>query len=350
MALDTVIKQGRFTADGNAKTLDLRCDWDWIKVINETVSYAAGGGDSAEFFFQRGMTDGRGLRYDKEATIGALVPTQIAANSGFFYIDSSVDAPSSRAALTGLTAANPPVVTSAGHGLSVGDIVRFDTLDNQPQIAGMDFSVTAAGATFTVGNINLVNSTASTSGFWRKIPFDPIYYPRRRFITYISSEVNPKVYLSVTHGYTVGQQVRLVFSGGSSVWGDYAQLDGVQATVLAINQTRAGNEPNNGGIANNIQLDIDTSSYTAWNAVFGAASNEAYPGSGAVPFSNAQIVPIGEDTAYALSQNVDILQDATRNTAILGVTLEAGANSPAGSANDVIYWMAGKSFSDSDEV
>ncbi len=350
MALDSVILQGRFTADGNAKTLSLRSDWDWIRVINETVSYAAGAGDSAQFFFQRGMTDGRGLRYDKEATIGALVPAQLAANSGFSYVDSSVIVPSARAALTGLTAANPPVVTSAGHGLSVGDIVRFDTLNNQPQIAGMDFSVTASAATFTIGNINLTNSTASTSGFWRKIPYDAMFYPRRRFITYISSASQCKVYMSVTHGYTVGQKVRLQLPGGSSVWGDYAQLDGVSATIQSINATRAGNEPNNAGTANNIVLDVDTSAYTAWESTFGAASNEAYPGSGAVPFSNAQVVPFGEDSAYALSQNVDFLEDATLNQAILGVRLAAGANSPAGVANDVIYWMAGKSFSDLDEV
>jgi hypothetical protein len=350
MALDTVILQGRFTADGDNKTIALRSDWDWMRVYNETVMYAAGNDDGAEFYFQRGMTDGRGVVYAKEATIGALVPDEIAANSGFFYVDSSIFTQTARAALTAMTAANPAVVTSAGHGLSVGDIVRFDNMDNQPQIAGMDFTVTASGATFTIGNINLVNSTASTAGFWRRISFDPIFYPRRRFVTYVSSEVQCKVYLSVTHGYTVGQKIRLQFPGGSTVWGDYAVLDGRSATILSINATRAGNEPNNGGVANNIVLDVDTSTFTAWNASFGAALNQAYPAAADVPFSNAQVVPFGEDTAYALSQNVDILQDATRNTAILGVTLQAGALSPAGVDGDVIYWIAGKSFSDEDEV
>lgn len=350
MALDTVILQGRFTSDGTAKIIELRSGWDWIKVINETVDYASGNDDGAEFYFQQGMTDGRGLVYVKEATIGALVPQQIAANAGFFYIDSSLSAPTARAALTGLTAANPPVVTSAGHGLSVGDIVRFDNLNNQPQISGIDFTVTAVGATFTVGNINLVNSTASTTGFWRRIPFDPMFYPRNRAITYVSSEANCKVYMSVTHGYTVGQEIRLRFPGGESVWGDYAALHERQATILEINATRAGNEPNNGGTANNIVLDVDTSAFTAWNASFGAALNQAYPASTAVPFSPAQVVPVGEDTAFALVQNQNILDDATRNTAIIGVQLQAGALSPAGQTGDTIYWIAGKSFSDNDEV
>lgn len=350
MALDTVILQGRFTADGNAKTIELRSDWDWMKVYNETVMYAAGNDIGAEFYFQRGMDDGRGVLYTKEASIGALVPSQLGVNSGFFYVDSSLQSTTARAALTAITAANPPVVTSAGHGLSVGDIVRFDTLNNQPQIAGMDFTVTASSVTFTIGNINLVNSTASTTGFWRRINFDPMFYPRRRFITYVSSEFHPKVYMSVTHGFTVGQSIRLQFPGGAAVWGDYAQLHEVQATILAVNAARAGNEPNNGGVANNIVLDIDTSNFTAWNATFGAALNQAYPASSAVPFSNAQVVPIGEDTAFALTQDVNILDDATRNTAILGVTLAAGENSPAGQDGDVIYWVAGKSFSNNDEV
>ncbi len=239
---------------------------------------------------------------------------------------------------------------SAGHGLSVGDIVRFDTMDNQSQIGGMDFSVSAVGATFTIGNINLVNSTASTAGFWRRIPFDPIYYPRRRFITYISSQVQCHLYMSVLHGYTVGQEVRLQFPGGATVWGDYAALDGRSATIQAINVARAGNEPNNADADNNIVLDIDTSAFTAWNATFAVGLDEAYPAAAAVPFSNAQVVPFGEDTGFALAQNVALLQGATRNDAIIGVTLQAGAAGPAGVNNDVIYWVAGKSFSNLDDL
>lgn len=347
MALDTVIQQGRFTSAGAAVTLQIRSDLDWIRVYNETVTYAAGNGDGAEFYFQRGMTNGRGVLYTKEATIGALVPSQIAANAGFTLVDSSVDTISATGAITGLTAANPPVVTSASHGLSVGDIVRMVSLNNQPQINGMDFTVTASAATFTIGNINLANSTASTSGTWLKIPYQPMFYPRRRFITYVSQATNPqqaKIYMSVTHGLTVGQKVRLSFPGGSNLWENFAVLDGVQCTVVAINQARAGNEPNNAGTANNIVVDVDVSALGNWN-VFGAANNQAYPPSTAVPFTQAQVIPFGENTATALANSVDILQDATINTAYIGVTLGAGAAAPAGQADDVIYWVAGKSFS-----
>jgi hypothetical protein len=349
MSTNTLDLQGRFTSTGANVQLNLRSGWDWIKVFNETVLFAAGGGNGAEFYFQNGMPNGRGTVYTKEATIGALVPTQIAANSGFFYLDTSSSPIGASAALTGITAANPPVVTSNGHGLSVGNIVRFNTLNNQPQIGGMDFTITAENTnTFTVGNINLLNSTATTTGFWTLIAHDHVWYPASRTVTYIRSAAQAVIYLSVTHGYQVGQSVRLSFpsaSGGSSVWGVYAALDGVEVTITAVNVARAGSEPTNSGVANNIVVDYDTSAFAAWNTVFGSSNNQAYPASAKVPFTNAQVVPIGEDTAYALQQNVNILSGATVNTAIIGVTLQAGAGSPAGQNNDVIYWIAGTSFS-----
>lgn len=348
MAYDTILEQGRFVSTGANVTLNLRQGVDWVKVYNTTAAAQAAADLAYEFYWQRGMaTTGQlGLFWTKLGTVAndPVTVGQFAAGAGFILIDSSVIVPGVANALTAITAANPPVVTTAATLPGVGSIVRFESLDNQPQIAGLDFTVTAAGGgTFTTGNINLTNSTASTAGFWRLIPFDPIFYPRRRYITWVENAINPKVYMSVTHGFTVGQQVRLVFPGGSSIWENYAALDGVQATIIAVNVARAGNEPNNGGVANNIQLSIDTSAFGAWN-VFGAANNQAYPPSTAVPFSPAQIVPIGEDTAFALSAGVDILADATRNTAITGITLVGGAAGPAGAAADIIYWVAGKSF------
>lgn len=349
MSTNTLDLQGRFTSTGANVDLNLRSGWDWIKVFNQTVLFAAGGGNGAEFYFQNGMTNGRGIVYTKEATVGALVPSQIAANSGFFYLDTSLNPIGASAALTAITAANPPVITSNGHGLAVGNIVRFNTLNNQSQIGGIDFTITAANTnTFTIGNINLLNSTATTTGFWTLIAHDEVWYPSNRTITYVRSAAQAVIYLSVTHGYQVGQSVRLSFPsnvGGRSVWGPYAALDGVQVTITAVNVARAGSEPTNGGVANNIVVDYDTSAFPAWNTIFGPSSNQAFPASGNVPFTPAQIVPIGEDTAYALQQNVNILSDATVNTAIIGVTLQAGAGSPAGQAGDEIYWIAGTSFS-----
>jgi hypothetical protein len=113
-----------------------------------------------------------------------LVPSALATNTGFFYLDTSIQTYGIPTALTAMTAANPPVITSNGHGLSVGQVVKLSSMNNQPQAAGMDYTVTAVTTnTFTLGNISLVNSTASTAGFWTLINNDPIFYPRRRFIS-----------------------------------------------------------------------------------------------------------------------------------------------------------------------
>ena len=70
-----------------------------------------------------------------------------------------------------------------------------------------------------------------------------------------------------------------------------------------------------------------------------------FPLTSAPGFTPAQIVPIGANTAEGLALNANILADATINQGYLGILLQGGANSPAGVANDVIYWVAGKSFS-----
>lgn len=349
MAFDTILEQGRFTSTGAAVTLNLRQDVDWIKVYNETAAAQAAADLAYEFYWQRGMAAAggqQGLFWTKLGTVAndPVTVGQFAAGAGFTLINSSDTTPGASSALTAITAANPPVVTTAATLPAVGDIVRLSNLDNQPQIGGIDFSVTASGGgTFTIGNINLANSTASTAGNWRIIPFDPIYYPRRRTITWVENAVNPKVYLSVEHGLTVGQEIRLEFPGGADIWEDYAALDGVSATVIDVNVARAGNEPNNGGVANNVQLDIDTSAFQAWNS-FGAGNNQGYPPSTDVPFTPAQLVPYGQDTGQSLISGVNILGGATDNLAVLGIRLAGGAAGPAGANGDVISWVAGKSF------
>jgi len=348
---NTIIQQGNFTSAGTTKILTLRSDLDWMNVYNYTQIAASSASTGFQFYWQRGMAAGTGIEVQGNAASTATYMLTLAAG-GFTLIDSSsTTLPARRPAggVIAITNANPPVVTDAAHDLSVGEIVRFTSLDNQPQIGGLDFTVTAvaAGATFTVGNISLANSTATTSGYWRRVPFESLYYPRRRAITFISASATAgraKVYMSVTHTFVVGEEVRLSLPGGSAVWGNYAQLDGTACTVLSTGEARAGAEPNNGGTANNIVVDVDVSGLGAWN-VFGAGGNQCYPAAAAVPFTPAQVVPVGDDTVIALAGSYSGLEDATYNTGYIGMQLGAGADAPAGQANDVIYWVAGKSFS-----
>lgn len=371
----TILGQGTFTVPAAGvvvQNIAIPSGTDFMWVFNYTQAgiNGAGGTKGVKFYWQRGMAAGTGMVWYKTNAGGATEFVDTYVSNGFTLLDTSITTPGISNALTAITAANPPVVTTAATLPAVGSIVRIINPDNQPQIGGLDFTVTANGVgTFTIGNINLANSTASTAGFWRQIPFDPIFYPRKRFVTFVRAAAQAVIYMSVTHQFAVGQIVRLSFPGGSAVWGTYAALDGVQATITAVNVARAGNEPNNGGTANNIQVNVDTSAFGAWN-VFGAGGNQGYPAAALVPFTPAAVIPEGEDSAFSLTTglaqvplNFDgtavqgagtgLLSDATINLAFMGMTLGVGGNGtgtgaqilgPAGSAAaDVMYWVAGKS-------
>lgn len=332
MALDTVIQQGRFTSDGTAKTLQIRSDIDWMRVLNYTIADAdQTTAVGVEYYWQRGMPQGAGIEYKKSNAAAAANLTDVIATGGFTLLDSSVQTPGAlNNGSTGISAvsnATPPVVTvGSTAGMSAGDIVRVFNITNGQQVGGMDFTVgynTFSGTTFSLDYMTTLGGTVGAAGSFRVIPFDPIFYPRRRFITSVTTGSTTVVKMSVTHGYKVGQLVRFVVP---DVFG-MTQLNGLTGSITAINTTTTS--------GNTITVNIDSSSFTAF----------AYPASTLVPISFAEVIPVGEDTAAALAAGVDILTDATINTAFIGMKLAAGANSPAGANGNVIYWTAGKSFS-----
>lgn len=325
---NTIIMQGRFTSTGAAKTIQLRSDVDWMKVYNFTqMATQQATGRGVEFYWQRGMTVGTGIETKKTNSTDALNGVTL-ATGGFTLVDSSSQTPGTlNATITAISNANPPVVTNTGtNGLSAGDVVRIINTTGAQQLGGFDFTVgngTLSTTTFSLDYMSAI--VAGTTGSWRKINFDPIFYPRRRFITKITQAAQAVVSLSVTHGYTVGQAVRFVVPAAYGM----TEIDGLLGTITAVNTAVTA------GTGNTITVDIDSTAFTTF----------AWPLTGAVPFTAAEIVPVGENTAQALTSGVDILQDATINTGYIGIILAGGAQSPAGSAADVIYWVAGKSFS-----
>jgi hypothetical protein len=323
--------QGRFTSAGSAVTIQLPSGLDWMWVKNQTVSYAAGAGTGAEFYWQQGMTQGRGTIYTKTAVTNALAIAQIASNAGFYLVDSSVNLPGPSLTLSGITNGNPPVVNTANtSSLSNGDVVRIFSTVGALQLGGLDFTIGAlsAGVSFTLAYMSAIAGANPGAGTFRRIPYNPLFYPRNRYITKISQATQAIVTLSVTHGFTLGQAVRFVVPTVTAAAYGMTELDGLQGTIVAIGQADAD------AVTNTITVDIDTSGFTAF----------AFPLTTAPGFTPAQIVPIGENTAEALALGADILGDATVNTGYFGIQLTAGTGSPAGVANDVIYWVAGKSF------
>jgi len=323
---NTIIQQGRFTSTGASVTLDIRSDVDWMAVYN--VTQAAASQTTAvgvKYYWQRGFPAGAKWTTFKSNAVNAANLEAYATSSGFTLIDSSVQTPGVlNATITAISNASIPVVSNSGtNGLVAGDVVRLINVAGAQQLGGYDFTV--GYNTLTTGTFSLdymAQIVAGTTGSWRKINFDPIFYPRRRRITKITQATSAVVTMSVTHGYKVGQVVRMVVPAAFGM----VEMNGIQATITAVDTTTT--------TGNSITINVDSSAFTAFS----------FPLTAAVPFTVAEVVPMGEDTADALAQGVDILTDATLNTATLGMLLTGGASCPAGAASDVIYWVAGKSF------
>lgn len=326
MADNTIIQQGRFTSAGVAKTLQIRSDVDWMKIYNYTqMATQQGTGRGVEFYWQRGMSVDTGIEYKKTNSTDALNGVTL-ASGGFTLVDSSLSPNGAlNATVTAISNAAIPVVSNSGtNGLVAGDVVRIVNVAGAQQLGGFDFTVgynTLTTGTFSLDYMSQI--VAGTTGSWMKIKWDPLYYPRRRFITKITQVASAVVTMSVTHGYKVGQLVRFVVPAAYGM----VEMDGLQGTITAINTTTTS--------GNSITVNIDSTAFTTF----------AWPLTAVNPFTAAEVVPVGEDTAQALSSAVDILSDATINEGYLGMILAAGAQSPAGSTSDVIYWVAGKSFS-----
>ena len=330
MSDNTIIQQGFFTSTGSALNIPLRSGVDWMRVYNTTV--AAANQTTAigvEFYWQAGFPAGAQWEYLKSNATNAANLSQYLTSGGFTYIDTSVNYYGLvNATVTAVSTASIPVVTNSGtNGLAAGTIVRLLNVAGAPELGGIDFTVgynTLSSTTFSLDYMSQI-AVAGTTGSWMAVNFDPLYYPRRRYITSISQATQAVVVMSVTHGYQVGQLVRMVVPAAFGM----TQMNGLQATIVAVNTATTG------AGANSITINVNSSAFNAF----------AYPAAAAVPFTSAQVVPMGEDTADALAQNVNILSDATVNTGFIGMNLAAGANSPAGQSGNVIYWQAGKSFS-----
>lgn len=360
----TVLGQGTFTqgSTATAQTIMIPSGCDYLQVYNFTQAGDTNG-NGYKFYWQYGMgtqgiyeltTTGSEVEAGVTAT-GAFVaynpnnPTVYALNNG-------------STGISAISGATPPVATvGSTSGMSAGMVVRLTSLvstanANLAFYNGMDFSVGYGTLNSTHFSIDYLNTyTTTTTGNFRVIGFpiittnglgiitsDGLFYPRRRYITNITAASSAVITLSVQHNFTVGQEIRLQLPGGSAVWGNYAALDNYtyspQNTSTAPDSwiiTAVNTATGNGN--NTITINANTTGFGTF----------AYPTATATtyPFTPAAVIPFGEDTATALAQTPPLssLADSVQNVGFLGMTLAAGALLPAGSANDVIYWVAGKS-------
>lgn len=320
MACDTIIQQGRIVATGNAITIPIRSDFNWIRVLNYTESAANNNNHGVEYYWQQGMPQGGGVVTYRSTAAAAqhLASNVLAANTGFFKIDSSQNILGAATAVTGITNATQPVVTTAIAGMADGMICRFYGSE-QTNLNGLDFSIdTIVPATsFRLANaIATVPGVAGTTGFARFVAPDlatyKLFYPSNRTIANITA-ANPAVVTTlVDHGFITGQAVRIKVPAACGM----IQMNDLVGTVTNIN-------------ASTFSVNIDATAFTAFK----------FPLPEIVPFTPAEVIPVGETPNL-----VGIFGDATTNVGYTGVVMAGGVLAPGGSANDVLYWKAGKSF------
>lgn len=319
----TILSQGRFTSTGVSKVLAIRSDVDWIKIVNATTSAAAGAGTGCEFFWQRGMANGSALEYIKTAVTNAIAPA-VVATGGVTLTDTTVIQTLAPQTVTSVSAAAPGVVATGNTaGLVNGDVVRLSSIVGGKQLEGIDFTIgnVINNTSFTLANMPAIvaANAPGASAVYRKVSYDAYWYPRYRYICAITRAASAVVTTTVDHGYTVGQELRMTVPAAFGM----QEMNNLAGVVTAVT-------------ASTFTLNIDSTGFSAF----------AFPLTAAAPFSPAMVTTIGE---AAVVPYESLLDDATINTGILGVTLAAGVNSPAGSNGDVIYWLAGKSFSVTNE-
>jgi hypothetical protein len=319
--MENQMQQGRFTSNGTARTLAIRSDVDWIEIWNATTMAAPGAGTGVKFFWQRGMANDTAIEYVKTAVTGAIAPT-IVATGGVSLTNTTVMSVSAPIALTAISNALPGVVTTGvpwGITLNNGDVVRLFSIVGGRQLESIDFQVggVVPNTSFTLVNMPAIVAVAApgANAVWRKVSFDSYFYPRYRYICQITNAANAVVTTTVDHGYTIGQVVRM---NVPEVFG-MREMNGLQGTIIATPTPAT------------FTLNIDSTAFAAF----------AFPLTAIAPFTPATVVPFGD---AAMTPYESILTGATLNTGLIGVTLAAGVNSPAGVNTNVIYWRAGTSY------
>lgn len=297
---------GTFTSDGTAVNLDLPSDVQEFEMVNLTdIGSAAASTPVMTARWALGMDAGEAIYALKTNSAATIAIPTMTTSGGFTRIaDSGDQSPGASVALTaGADAVNQAATAVAKTGTTTNlvddtTVVRMFATEDMYQISGMDFTIgtVVASTSFELKYLNSSGFAAdAVDGSYRIIPFDPRYYPRRRFITGLTQASSAVITLSVTHGFTVGQAVRIVVPAAFGM----TEIDGLIGNITAISTAN-----------NTITVDIDSSAFTAF----------AFPTSAvaAAGVTFAQVVPVGEQADGSVA---NLLDDATDNQSFRGLTI-----------------------------
>ena len=267
--------QGSFKSNGSNQFIKVRSDIDWMWVYNTTVAAAnQTTAVAVKFYWQRGFPPGSmWAMYKSNAANAANLDQYLTTGGSFTLANNTISVPGASVTITGISNATPPVVsTGSTAGLANGAIVRIFNVTGAQQLGGIDFTIGAV-TTNTSFTLAFMQAIATAGGgapsAYRLIPYDAYFYPPTRVITkiapadsstfaYSASGTYAIVTLSVTHAFTVGQSIRYVIPTVTSSAYGMTQLDGAQATIVAINQADVDS------VTNTITVNVNVLSFGAF--------------------------------------------------------------------------------------
>lgn len=330
----TIVSQGTFTQPSTAvnQNIPLPSGADYFKTVNLTqmaTVNVSGRCVAGEWFGGGLFANNDGLRWTKTNSTNAINIDKFStasATNGFTYVTAFPD-PEAAVTITAITAANPAVV-SATNTYNEGDTVIIYGTTGMLQISGMAFTITSvSGSAFSLLGLDASGfAAAATAGFARRIPALQRVEPEAMFITKITQAASGVVTVSKAHNYVVGE--KLVFSIPGSF--GMTQLNSYTQRVPAI-ITAVGTYT--------MTINVNTTNFTAF----------AFPASTGSPTTSlfAMLTSAGQSTQFNPITNVTTGYNFTFVPYHSGLFLpymvvSAGANSPGGSASDVIVWQAYK--------
>lgn len=330
----TIVTQGTFTQPATAvnQIIPVPSGIDYFKTVNLTqmaTTQATGRCVAGEWYGGGLFANNDGLRWKKTNSTSAInidnFSTSTASN-GFTYV-TSFPQPEAAVTITNITQANPAVVT-ATNTYNEGDTVYIYGTTGMLQISGMAFTITSVSTSaFTLLGLDSSGfAAAATAGFARRVPANMPVEPEFMYITKISQAASGVVTLSKAHNYVVGQKIIFQIPGsfGMIQLNNYTQRLPVVITAVGTYT---------------ITINVNTTNFSAF----------AFPASSGSPTTQlfATIAPAGQSTTFNPITNVTTGYNFTFAPFHSGLFLpymliSAGAQSPGGSASDVIAWQAFK--------
>lgn len=316
-----MIQGGSFLSTGFAKSITLPGSADYFLTKNITqmgLQQATGRGFQFEWFSDNTPVDAA-LEWKKQ-NASDVVEVVSVSSGGFTYVPGT---PPQGPAIAGTTITNAnPAIASAPNSFSDGDRVRIYNVTGMQQISAMAFTVSSANAlNFTLLGLDASGFLAGATAFTvRKIPQFENVLPEYLFITGISQASQAVLTVSTLHDYVAGMKIRIdiPYSYGMQ------EMNGLTGTIVAVG-------------AYTITVDINSSGFTPF--AFPASAVSA-----AIP-RFATLAPSGQkayyDTVTATQYGYNLTEAPFRS--VYGspyMYLAAGAQSPAGSAGDLIEYQA----------